>query len=250
MSFFSNFGGAIGSGVSDLLSFLKDGFVIIDTYTNNIYKFDSYSFDSFQQLNRVPTQPLQFNTYATDSKIVTPSKVTVLAHKTISIKSLFLGSSLAPDFLNPNGQTIQSVEEFKQGLTSLANAPIIVDLTLNTKVYSKLYDDQYTSYTMESVRWERNPRQLFLSAEMVFVKINYTNSGQGAVYNSNNPSLANGFNNGNVSTLPSPPNSNPIFNQFGTNSSLGRFIMATKQIIPIKSIPSQTFNFSYNNKKL
>ena len=183
--------GSIGAAVGDLLSFIQQGFVIVDGQTGIAFQFDTYISNSFLNQARVPDQPIERNSFTLDAKQVSPNVINVTALKSLSIFNLIASTGNIP-YVN----AIQDVPSFKSNLELFVKSPRLLDLFINNKISS--YSETYSNYTLESLVWEQNPQQLSLVAQMQFREVRLTDVSYTSLTSVSNPTDTNTQNNGTV----------------------------------------------------
>lgn len=215
-----SFLGGLTSNISNLLNFIQDGFAIVDTESNTVYKFDTYTSYSMTKQNQVPFQPIEAGSFAVDSKIISPRKIAVTARKAVSILSDIAQLNFLPNFITSSNMSVAS---FKAGLLALADSPSIVNLIINNKIAS--YSENYTYYTLESISWQTSPDELGLVADMSFSEVRLNQVSFGTVPNPLNAVDTAQSNNGITSTQqPTPAMTNALLQPTDPNTYFNKYL--------------------------
>ncbi len=143
-----------------------------------LIEFDSYIENTYHNSNTVAYEPLERNSFSSDSKQSTPFMVSVTAVFVIK------GDSSSGD----------TVDIIKEKLENLAKSTTIVTLFLqpfaakygdNNQYYQ--YGNVYSSLCLVSIDYQNNPEQLEFRPNLVFQEIRITDTAYTASQNTANP---------------------------------------------------------------
>lgn len=166
--------------------------------------FDSYIENTYHNANTVAYEPLERNTFSSDSKQSTPFIV--------SITAVFV--------VKNNSGSGDTVDAIKDKLEALAKSITLVKIFLQPFVAKLGTDSQYYQYgnvydsmCLVSIDYQNNPEQLEFRPTLVFQEIRITDTAYTASQNTANPENSGTLNAGQVQPQ---ADTSLLFDTFGT----------------------------------
>lgn len=140
--------------------------------------FDTYFENTYHNSNTVAYEPLERNSFSSDSKQSTPFMVSVTASFAIS------GDSSSGDTVDIIKDKLEKLAK-DVTLVSVSLYPFGLKSTKDSQYYQ--YASVYSSLALVSIDYQNNPEQLEFRPTLVFQEIRITDSAYTASQNTANP---------------------------------------------------------------